>query len=97
MPWQARLLIGSCAWIAVPCLTGFTILLFPNIKKQEIRLIYRLKKKGAQIGPGSFFFQEDQGKVFENARFAELRVNEAGEALLACLLDENRNCIHPES
>ncbi|MCM1129015.1 MAG: GDYXXLXY domain-containing protein [Alistipes senegalensis] len=87
--------------IAAPDKNGvFHFVRFDNgnpLQKQEIRLIYRLKKKGAQIGPGSFFFQEGQGKVFENARFAELRVNEAGETLLACLLDENRNCIHPES
>lgn len=66
-----------------------------TLKKQEVRLLYRIKKQGAQIGPGAFFFQEGQGKSFEKARFVELRADKNGEVLFTRLLDENRQHILP--
>lgn len=65
------------------------------VKEQEIRLIYRIKKRGAKIGPGAFFFQEGQGKSFEKALFVELRTDKNGKVLFTRLLDENRQHILP--
>ena len=68
-----------------------------TLKEQEVRLTYRIKRWGIQIGPGSFFFQEGQGKLFGKARFVELRAGKDGEVLFTHLLDENRQRIRADS
>lgn len=67
------------------------------LKEQEVRLMYRVKRWGIQIGPGSFFFQEGQEKPFGKARFVELRAGKDGEVLFTHLLDENRQRIRVDS
>jgi len=54
----------------------------------EVRLKYRNHRGGPRIGPGSFFFQEGHAELYEEARFAVLRVAEDGQALLTGLADE---------
>lgn len=41
------------------------------------------------VAPDSFMFQEGQGEIFARARFAELRVDGAGNVVLAGLRDEH--------
>lgn len=57
------------------------------MEQNEFRLVYRRKRRSIQISSGSFFFQEGYGKAYSAARFAVLRVDEKGEALLTDLLD----------
>jgi len=55
----------------------------------QIALKLRSRNARASIGPNAFFFQEGKGKVYEPARWGELRVADDGRALLAALRDEN--------
>jgi uncharacterized membrane-anchored protein len=41
------------------------------------------------IGAESFFFQEGQAEVYEDARYGVLRVDEKGRSVLVGLADEN--------
>jgi hypothetical protein len=59
------------------------------------RLVYRRRDNRVQVGPGSFFFQEGQSRNYARARFAELRVDEAGNCLLTHLLDAEGKRIQP--
>lgn len=67
-----------------------------TLQPAEVRLIYRGKRFGSRVGSGSFFFQEGYGKIFERARFVELRAGKDGETLITHLLDENRQRINPK-
>lgn|GEM_PF-925041 len=66
------------------------------LQDSQARLVYRGKKSGVRVGSGSFFFQEGYGKIFEKARFVELRAGKDGETLMTHLLDENRQRIDPK-
>lgn len=68
-----------------------------SLQPTEVRLIYRGKRFGSRVGSGSFFFQEGYGKIFERARFVELRAGKDGETLITHLLDENRERINPKA
>ena len=52
--------------------------------------------KAAQIGAESYFFEEDSGGEFAQAKFAELKVGSSGECVLVGLLDEKLNRISGE-
>jgi len=60
-----------------------------------LRLVYRGKRYGVQVGSGSFFFQEGHGQAYDRARFVEMRVDPEGNTLITHLLDENRQRIEP--
>ncbi len=49
------------------------------------------QKRGRQVtfGLETYFFQEGQGSHFERARYAKVRVDEQGKAILLDLLDED--------
>jgi uncharacterized membrane-anchored protein len=62
----------------------------------EFLLIFRRAADGgAQIGGGSFFFEEGSAEAYEEARYAEFRVKPDGESLIANLLDAERRIIRP--
>lgn len=65
------------------------------LEPAEVRLVYRGKRHGTQVGSGSFFFQEGNSGLFETARFVELRAGKNGETLITHLLDENGRRIDP--
>lgn len=63
--------------------------------KDEVAVKYFSKTIGndiklVKIGAESFFFQEGQGKSFENAKYGALKVDEGGNSVLVGLYDENR-------
>lgn len=63
-----------------------------TLDARERRLIFRPQGDGsAKIAGGSWFFEEGQGAAYARARFAELRVAPDGTALIAALLDADRN------
>jgi uncharacterized membrane-anchored protein len=66
------------------------------LRDGEKRLVFRKRQGQIRIGAGTFFFQEGHGKLYEKAKFAELRVNEAGESLITRLLDEDMQPIEAE-
>lgn len=56
--------------------------------EDEVRLMYRKFRRGWRFGIESFFFQEGLGEVYEVAKYAELRVDPSGEAVLVDLRSE---------
>ena len=63
--------------------------LLPN----EVRLRFHSVDGQGQLGAESFFFEEGRAEVFASARYAELRVSDAGTSLLIGLLTEDRQPI----
>ncbi len=57
------------------------------------RLKYRSNGYEVEIGTESFFFEEGTGERFEAARYAEIRVNDAGEIVLVGLRDKDLKLI----
>jgi len=51
----------------------------------ELLLRYRIRDGRLHIGSEAFFFQEGTAAAYEQARYAELRVDSAGESLLVGL------------
>ncbi|MEZ4864792.1 MAG: GDYXXLXY domain-containing protein [Caldilineaceae bacterium] len=51
----------------------------------ERRLKYYLRDQQVEIGPNAFFFQEGNREVYQNARYGELHVDSAGNAVLVGL------------
>jgi uncharacterized membrane-anchored protein len=51
----------------------------------EIALRYRVRSGQASFATNAFFFEEGQGKAFENARFGEFRAGPDGEMILTGL------------
>jgi uncharacterized membrane-anchored protein len=62
----------------------------------ESLLVFRvLPEGGVRVSSGSFFFEEGAAAVYDQACYAELRVAPEGEALIAGLLDADRQIIRP--
>ena len=57
------------------------------------RLKYRSRGYDVQLAANTFFFQEGTGERFNQARYAELHINEAGEMALVGLRDKDLNLI----
>ena len=58
------------------------------LEGNERFLRYRIRGRRMQLGAESFFFQEGQADLYQRARFAEFRVNPAGDLVLVGLRDE---------
>lgn len=61
----------------------------------EHLLQFRQRGRVVRLASDAFFFQEGQGKHYARARFGELRVNAAGEAILVALRDETLRRLAP--
>ena len=59
----------------------------------ELLLRYRIRAGQLHIGSESFFFQEGTADAYEKARYAELRVDSAGESLLVGLRGPDREVL----
>lgn len=56
----------------------------------EILLEYKRVADEIKIGPESFFFQEGDAKLYEEAHYGELRIDENGKTLLVGLRDKEQ-------
>lgn len=65
------------------------------INTSELLLRYRIRSRKVKLGAESFFFQEGQGKTYQNASYGELKVSEDGESVLIGLRDDKLNRIEP--
>lgn len=66
----------------------------------EFRMQYKLWRSEGTLryGAKSFFFQEGDAKLYEQAKYGVLRVDAAGASVLVGLADENRKLIEkPQS
>jgi uncharacterized membrane-anchored protein len=59
-----------------------------SLGPNEHLLFYR-KRKGLRFGAESFFFQEGDAKLYAEAKYAELRVDESGRSVLVGLRGED--------
>lgn len=68
--------------------------LAPQEQLLAFKIIYDRYRESIQISGGSFFFEEGLERLYDRARFAELRVAPDGTALIANLLDKDRRIIN---
>jgi uncharacterized membrane-anchored protein len=66
-----------------------------ELTEDEQLLGWRLREDIC-IGSNAYYFQEGHADLYENAEFAELRVDESGRTLLIGLRDENLRPITPD-
>lgn len=61
----------------------------------ELRMRYRVRDGRLRVGTDAFYFEEGQADRFEDAVFAELRVDAAGESVLVNMRDADRAPLGP--
>lgn len=64
--------------------------------ENELLVRYRLAADGLQVATDAFFFQEGHGKYYEDAKFGQFRVSEAGDLLLTEMVDKDLKRLLPE-
>lgn len=67
----------------------------PDVGHDELRLRYRRHENTADFGGRTFFFQEGHAEYYEEAEFAELRVDGLGNAVLVGLRGPNLEPLGP--
>ncbi len=60
-----------------------------NLSAQEYYLTYKVGKHRISLGAESFFFEEGQGPIFEEAVYGELVVDSKGKSILIGLRDKD--------
>jgi uncharacterized membrane-anchored protein len=72
-----------------------------SLNPGELRVQYRRhaewRRGRLDYGAQSFFFQEEDGSLYEGARYAMLRVAEDGSTVLTDLAGEDRAAIEPNA
>ncbi|HLT24508.1 MAG TPA: GDYXXLXY domain-containing protein [Ignavibacteria bacterium] len=63
------------------------------IDEDEILIKYRLVNGQLYIGAESYFFEEGQGKKFEEAVYGGLKIDEEGNSILIGLYDKEKSLI----
>lgn len=66
------------------------------INNSELAIKYKIVNNRIVLGPESFFFEEGQGDIYQNARYGGLKVSSQGENLLIGLYDENYKLLQPD-
>ncbi len=61
-----------------------------ELKTGETLIEFKQVDEQIQIGSESFFFQEGDAHIYENARYADLRIDAKGRALLVGLRDKDK-------
>ena len=61
----------------------------------EIAIRYKIVNKRIFLGAESFFFEEGQDSLYQNARYGGLQIDDKGQSLLIGLYDENFQRIQP--
>jgi len=67
-----------------------------KLAEDEQLISYRRAQRGFQFGIESFFFEEGDARVFEAAKFAEVKISKEGESVLVGLRDENHKPLEPK-
>ena len=58
------------------------------LKENEVLIKYRHSNRGYLFGLESFFFEEGMAKVYENAKYCEVKIDDQGHAVLINLRGE---------
>ncbi len=67
-----------------------------ELAQNEVRMRYRLRKRGVKMATNAFFFQEGHGKFYEPARYGQFRVDSEGELLLTAMFDADLTKLQAE-
>lgn len=67
-----------------------------DLKENEQLIKYRRAQRGFRFGLESFFFEEGDAKIFEEAKFAEVKISKEGEPVLVGLRDGDREPLGSE-
>ncbi|WP_128824430.1 MULTISPECIES: GDYXXLXY domain-containing protein [Bacteroidaceae] len=66
------------------------------LNDNEIAIKYKIQNRRIFLGAESFFFEEGQATLYQNAMYGGLKVDDKGESLLVGLYDENFQYIQPD-
>ncbi|WP_423776033.1 GDYXXLXY domain-containing protein [Bacteroides acidifaciens] len=66
------------------------------LNDNEIAIKYKIQNRRIFLGAESFFFEEGQATLYQNAMYSGLKVDDKGESLLVGLYDENFQYIQPD-
>lgn len=66
------------------------------VNDSELMMKYKIIDGRLFLGAESFFFEEGQDTIFENAAYGGLKVDDKGESLLVGLYDADFRLIQPE-
>jgi Uncharacterized membrane-anchored protein len=66
------------------------------LKDNEIAIKYKRVNKRIILGAESFFFEEGQDTLYQNAVYGGLKVDKKGQSLLVGLYDKNFRHIQPD-
>lgn len=66
------------------------------LASDEVLLRYRVRGGTLKFATNAFFFQEGQGKLYEQARYGRFRVASDGELLLTSLYDKDLRRLGPD-
>ena len=65
-----------------------------SLGSDELRVQYRVRNGQVKLATNAFFFEEGQGKAYQNARYGEFRVSN-GEVLLVNMYDKDLKRLGP--
>ena len=68
-----------------------------ELSEGEHLLSFRFRKNRAYLGARSFFFQEGHAQFYENARYGELKVDDAGDSVLIGLRGRDMEVLGPDT
>lgn len=63
----------------------------------EALIRYRIRKGQPKFATNAFFFQEKQGKYYQNAKYGEFRVSPDGEAILVGMRGADLQILGPKT
>ncbi|WP_336534636.1 GDYXXLXY domain-containing protein [Bacteroides acidifaciens] len=66
------------------------------LNDNEIAIKYKIQNRRIFLGAESFFFEEGQATLYQNAMYSGLKVDDKGESLLVGLYNENFQYIQPD-
>lgn len=64
-----------------------------SVKKDEIIIEFHADRHGYKVSSGSFFFEEGLEPLYNTARYAELKVDKNGKAIIYALLDSSKQTL----
>uniref|UniRef100_UPI0035C68939 GDYXXLXY domain-containing protein n=1 Tax=Bacteroides acidifaciens TaxID=85831 RepID=UPI0035C68939 len=66
------------------------------LNDNEIAIKYKIQNRRIFLDAESFFFEEGQATLYQNAMYGGLKLDDKGESLLVGLYDENFQYIQPD-
>lgn len=65
------------------------------LSDNDILMRYRVRNDVVKFATNAFFFQEGNGKIYQQARYGQFHVDDKGELLLTAMYDKTLDKIEP--